>query len=96
MSDREKVIHGLKCIIGEPALPSCQGCKYYDLTEDFDDCVKAIAADALELLEPVELIDDGPDYRCSGCGEKIKGEIVYMVSGVRYCPNCGKAVKRNA
>ena len=48
MVDRENVIHGLKCIT--EGFPCCQDCKYYDLTEDFDDCVKAIAVDALELL----------------------------------------------
>lgn len=51
MIDRENIIHGLKCITGEPALPNCMYCKYNDLTEDFDHCVKVVAADALKLLE---------------------------------------------
>ena len=49
MTDKDKVINGLKCIT--EGVPCYQGCGYYGQTEDFDDCVKAIAADALKLLE---------------------------------------------
>lgn len=50
MSDWENVIYSLKCITGD-ILPNCPNCKYYNLTEDFYDCVKVVAADALKLLE---------------------------------------------
>lgn len=100
MADREQVIYGLKCIT--EGFPCCQDCKYYGLTEEFDDCVKAIAADALELLKEQEMTEYGyneyTNPACKSCGfQPFAGYIPTLKwmrqRGYNYCPGCGKAVK---
>lgn len=53
MSDRGKVINGLKCVLGE-SLPGCPECAYKDSGDNFEDCLTAIAKDVLELLKEQE------------------------------------------
>ena len=65
MADKEKVVYGLKCILGGlPTVPAvtCPTCHYKDSGGDFGDCVEAIAKDALELLKEQEAV-----VRCKDC-----------------------------
>lgn len=103
MIDREKVIQGLECCVGDK---SCTQCPYYD--EPY--CRRAIEHDALmyvlsqDLLKeqksapPVEL----PVQECKLCKCDLKdGDYLYQFSSqdntmvfreiiVHYCPVCGR------
>jgi len=90
MSDREKVLKGLECLITKE-MP-CEGCPYYGR----GNCSKKIAKDARELLkeqEPVEpkaepgLVNQILMYSCGHCG------AIFLSRRQKYCDNCGRAVK---
>ena len=92
MTDREKVIRGLECLITNDV--DCDGCPY--INNGY--CINAIANDALELLknqEPeVKLSKDYGNYVCSNCGVSIKDEIDFIMDKpIQYCPSCGRKVK---
>ena len=52
MSDREKVLNGLRCLSGykEMVENPCAGCGYIDC-QTYAICIAQVAADALELLK---------------------------------------------
>ena len=107
MIDREKVIkgleicsehgswHGLDCELNE-AYKDCpyRGCE--------TGCIVTIAKDAIALLkeQQTEYVDMGFDidndgrvthrWDCKSCEYEIYGKSII---GLKYCPNCGKAVK---
>ena len=96
MTNREKVVKGLKCCTAFNGFHQCQpkvgdDCPY----EDDVDCKLTLMADALELLKEQELVKPevyyvGQDkykfYRCPVC------KIAWHYKG-NYCLGCGRAVK---
>ena len=102
MTDREKVIAGLKSCLKSEA--PCQACPYYE-----DDCTDGLMGDTLELLEDQKpkLLEDcyrpylGLDkdnlrvWRCRNC------DLVLAYAGCddrpwegrNFCSMCGKPLK---
>ena len=103
MPDREKVIRGLECHVmylqdtTTSYVPhACDDCPYND-DEDIGTCEypTPLLQDALALLreqEPVEPIRNRETgtQRCGICRTFI------CSPPNRFCPNCGRNVKRNA
>lgn len=101
MTDREKVIFGLKCLTNEDPYMSRISCKKkkcpYAETET-DNCAPAIWRDALELLkgqEPVKPVFVGNDeWQCPECetavGWKELDYIGIEETKYNYCPGCGR------
>ena len=95
MTDRGKVINGLKCVLGE-SLPGCPECAYKDSGDDFEDCLTAIAKDALELLKEKEPVKPKSKVRHGAYGQiqHFCGNCNAMLHGKqKYCSECGKEVK---
>lgn len=101
MSDKEKVLKGLECLITNEV--PCEGCPY-DEDKHFS-CLKSIAKDALELLKeqepkPPRIFQtvDKIFYACDNCGKSL---FVIVDSGTlnassvfpKFCSECGRAVK---
>ena len=84
MTDREKVMTGLECLITNSV--DCSTCPY--AVDGF--CPELVAKDAMELLkeqEPAKVVDGRPRCRfaCGNCGAEFA--FVY-----NYCPSCGRKV----
>jgi rubrerythrin len=106
MTDREKVIKGLRCLSGytEMVENPCAGCGYTDC-QTYAICVAQVARDALELLkkqEPIKPTVNVDTWICSKCGHTLESQEliddkenpqVLIHEQYQYCPNCGKAVK---
>lgn len=85
MTDREKVIKGLECLITNKV--PCDGCPYNE--GENSSCLKNIARDAFELLkeqEPVKPKRDNTGILCGRCGQ-------WIGTNDRFCSNCGRGVK---
>ena len=102
MPDLEKVIRALECC-NDHGEPDCDECPYMD-----DDLLGTCESrnnlfrDAAELLKRQRAVEpdvsDKDDivvfYRCGVCGtEFVNGSAIHKLAD--YCPNCGKAVKKN-
>lgn len=91
--DREKVIKGLEQFIAD-FKPFCGN------KADWQRVYDAIALlKAQEPLKPVPAIDDVSDWLCANCYQSVVGEEELDASGFvpvkfNFCPNCGRAVKR--
>jgi len=99
MTDREKVIKGLECLIVKE-LPCDKGCPYYGT----GNCSSKIAKDVRELLEEqesewLEDSDPGQEYgttwACRKCMHSIHRPYIWNPydSGYKYCPHCGAEMK---
>lgn len=97
---RRKVIRGLEHhLLDDDGYPNCNGCPYAPCSVR---CHGDLVADALALLkaqEPVEPKIDVDELRCGNCGHKLEhqellGENVLFHEQYSYCPQCGRAVKR--
>ena len=95
MPDREKVIKGLEyCSNGW----ACAMCPYGNEHTTLSECEEPLLRDALELLKESETeyiaLGDGEVRRwsCTSCGYVVFGSKVEF----KYCPMCGKKVKRDA
>lgn len=58
-----------------------------------------IIEDALQAQEPVEPIVDIDTWKCGKCGhalehQQLLGDNVLFHEQYNYCPECGRAVKR--
>ena len=89
MTDREKVIKGLEIYLKGNL--RCKGCPY----PNNGLCGDQLMADALALLKEQEAVEpkriDGKRnhfIKCGNCNTDL-------MSGMKYCPECGKAVKWN-
>lgn len=100
MPDLEKVIYSIeRCICHVP--DACRDCAY-DAGHPYNECVELLLRDALGLLkaqEPLKPVikqfklgfhTDAVRIEpcCGGCGRKLE-------TGYKYCPECGRAVKRD-
>lgn len=108
MTDREKVMKGLKCCSGANRVcmyvRTANECPYAELIEEDwyggdsnVECTKALAADALELLKlqepkPVIVKTSAYDYRFYFC-PKCGGWFEYAYRKPNYCDRCGQEVK---
>ena len=99
MADREKVIKGLECCLKESDhlySNPCNGCPY-----EGQECIDRMKADALATLKEQETEDIGRGrllFLCKTCGFGyddifVNDESKYSLVP-RYCPNCGRKVKR--
>ena len=104
MPDREKVIKGLECCVTMPDIyPRCEECPYAD-AEGTCANLNGLHRDALALLkaqEPVEPVVDIDTWKCGNCGhtlehQQLLGDNVLLHEQYNYCPECGRAVKRDA
>lgn len=87
MTDREKVIKGLKA----HGYTDCKYCPYWGTGQHGMSECKQLARDALALLkaqEPVEPVYELGITRCGQCNHEID-----KYGGDNYCPQCGQAVK---
>lgn len=94
MTNREKVIKGLKCCAAMSG-DECRECPYGHECRDTDlpYGMPHLAADALTLLKEQEPVrpDYSPYYQewyCGNCGKMIP-------RAYNYCGYCGQAVKWN-
>lgn len=96
MTDREKIIRALECCTGY----CCEeiGCPYFDTEDDCEEKWRDDAIAFLKAQEPVEpkmmyFVDEGLTWEtyevptCGVCGA--------LLGDALFCPNCGRAVKRN-
>ena len=92
MIDREKVIKGLECCMSEHI---CRGCSYKinDECEDGGYFYSKAIEDALTLLKEQEAVRpryiDGKWNHFTKCG-KCNTDLM---SGMKYCPRCGRMIK---
>ena len=97
MTDREKVIKGLK-IERECVSRDCdRNCAKCDLVQERE-WLLSVYDDAIELLkeqEPVMWTYDGDNcFKCSNCDFHINDEVYYLTDKpINFCPGCGRAVK---
>ena len=98
MPDRGKVITALQLELEYPYSWECADkCPYYGKTDC--DCYTQVAKDALELLkehEPITpTVNEFGNAYCGNCGENVGifGQTINVCVRMRYCPECGKAVK---
>ena len=88
MTDREKVIKGLECLITNEV--PCDGCPYNE--GENSSCLRNIANDALELLKEQEPVAPKKQEEtriwtvCGNCSQ-------HLISKWTYCPYCGQAVR---
>lgn len=86
MADREKVVKAIEiCYFGEH---NCTECELFYV----EDCNDKLMRDALELLKPVEPIEERLNeidciYRCGNC----KTHFYYRQQ--KYCAICGRMAK---
>lgn len=91
MTDREKAVTGLKCLMTEDV--QCDECPY--VRSDY--CIESIARDAFALLreqEPVKPKEymsrvNRTEYLCGACDSGI-------LFGDEFCRHCGRKVKWDA
>ena len=94
MTDRKKIIKGLKCCLRlSNRYPNeCLKCPYISDNDGEATCLQKIGKDALKLLKeqkPVKPFKEGiNDYDCGRCGAGLRATD-------RYCANCGRMVKWN-
>lgn len=90
--DLGKVIRGLRCCtkVGEVQFCVVEGCPYALVP---DDCMNVLMSDALILLKAQEPITpkriDGKHnhfLKCGSCNSDL-------MSGMKFCPQCGCGVK---
>lgn len=89
MTKLEKVINTLECHRKRSVCVNDEGkvCPYFS----DEDCYLRLTDDALEFLkeqEPTKPIHNLGITRCGNCNREID-----KYEDVKYCPNCGKAVK---
>lgn len=89
MADREKVVRGLECC---GTKMGCEECPYDPLVGG---CFSALHKDALELLKPIEPIEERLDevdsiYRCGNC------QTHFYYRQQKYCAICGRMAKWDA
>ena len=96
MIDRDKVIDGLKELC-EYLFHEYKVCYHGDVEDTYNRFL--IANNALELLKEQKPItptvnEFGKAY-CGNCGENVGifGKTLNVCVRMRYCPECGKAVK---
>lgn len=93
MTDREKVMNGLRCLSGykEMVENPCAGCGYADC-QTYAICVGEVATDALELLKEQESEKTEYIWGCPNCGSQIiiKTSKANSAIGVclTVCPIC--------
>lgn len=101
MADKEKVIRGLECCIGEWTVPECENCPYEGTCERLDGLFK----DALALLkaqepEECENVNKSRIFCCSVCEYEVSDIFIdeqrFEYPSINFCPNCGKRVKWDA
>ena len=83
MTDREKVLKGLECLITNET--PCEGCPY----NGSGYCMKNIAKDARELMKEQEAVKprvSTVEQRCGNCNKVIE------MDGWKACPWCGKPI----
>ena len=88
MPDREKVIKGLECCIGQC---NYHGCPYKDPCENANG-VRSIMADALALLKEQEAVEPKQVVRKQCKKEHDDGSIDYFAEW--YCPHCNMLIQR--
>ena len=91
MTERERVINGLQCIIDGTV--RCESCGYAIDKHGHYSCQQNCASDAIALLKEQETvlvtqrkIAHMLFWCCGSCG-------VPITSGDKFCRNCGKKVK---
>ena len=105
MTDREKVIKGIRCCMAiSQVMRMCEECPYRNIAKCYC-CEGVLGADALALLreqEPVKPIFDEEDVsgRCGVCGHALTHQSmvgdVLVDEWFQYCPICGRKVDWNA
>lgn len=95
--DREKVVKGLQCCMGEGVedTPGCEDCPYCD-NGDTCDSIRPLYADALNLIaRPVAVWqyytnDEGKArWRCSACGKICRRDP----RDKKFCSTCGAEMR---
>lgn len=101
MINREKVIKGLACCLGDirTDLPNlCTICPYAHDYYATQTCGKKLKEDALTLLKAQEPVLDIDEWKCGNCGhvlehQQLLGDNVLLHEQYNYCPECGRMVK---
>lgn len=94
MTDREKVIKGLKCC----NMPNNHDDCPYNMATHYNICTHQLLTDAIALLKDQEAvkpfirihdanISNGTEHVCGYCNGS------FLHQHVKFCPWCGKAVK---
>ena len=86
MTDRKKVIRGLKCCLSLNRCPDeCLECPYICDKDCEVTCMQNMGKDALELLNPE------PIWVCRDCGAGlVYATDVKPWEYIHYCRNCGR------
>lgn len=91
---REQVIKGFE--VCSDLFGNCYDCPYMANGGDPEQCDRQAFKDALALLKeqepiPVKRIDGKHNHfiKCGNCN-------IDLMSGMKYCPQCGRAVKWDA